>query len=86
MENILYQLFTNGYDSTPKQDETQQELLRQILAEWNKIKQVFGCEFADHLRELETRREDWQNLHYYRSGFSLGVRLMLEIFGFTSGE
>lgn len=86
MENILYQLFTNGYDITPKQDETQQELLRQILAEWNKIKQVFGCEFADHLRELETRREDGQNLHYYRSGFSLGVRLMLEIFGFTSGE
>ena len=33
-------IFTNGYDITPKQDETQQELLRQILAEWNKIKQV----------------------------------------------
>mgnify|MGYP006922156019 FL=1 len=86
MYDILYELFTNGYDITPKLNKRQQEIARQTVDEWEKIKAVFGREFVDHMAELEGELEDWQNLHYYRSGFSLGVRLMLEIFGFTSGE
>lgn len=86
MENILSQLFSGGYDITPKLNKRQQEIARQTVDEWKKIKEVFGREFVDHMAELEGELEDGQNLHYYRSGFSLGVRLMLEIFGFTSGE
>lgn len=81
MESILYQLFSGNYDITPKLDKTQQELVEQITAEWDKIQQAFGREFVDHLGELEGEREDWRNFQYYCSGFVLGVRLMLEALG-----
>ena len=81
MENILYQLLSGGYDITTKRDKKQQELVQKILAEWGKINDALGTEFADRLVELEGEREDWQNYQYYRSGFLLGARLMLETLG-----
>ena len=34
MENILYQLFSGGYDITPKRDKKQQELVQKIQGGW----------------------------------------------------
>ena len=81
MGNILYELFSGDYDITPKQDKKQQELSEAALVELEKIAAVFGVEFVDRLCELEGEREDWRSYQYYRSGFLLGARLMLEVLG-----
>ena len=81
MGNILYELFSGDYDITPKQDKKQQELSEAALVELEKIAAVFGVEFVDRLCELEGEREDWRSYQYYRSGFLLGARLMLEALG-----
>ncbi len=78
MENTLYQLFSGDYDITPERDKKQQELSKASLAELDKIAAVFGSEFVDRLCELEGDQAVWQNYQYYRSGFLLGARLMLE--------
>ena len=78
MENTLYQLFSGDYDITPERDKKQQELSKASLAELDKIAAVFGSEFVDNLCELEGDQADWRNYQYYRSGFLLGARRMLE--------
>ena len=79
MENILYQLFSGDYDITPKRDKKQQELCAQISAEIEKIEAVFGEEFLDRLLDLDGERAELQHFQYYRPGFLLGARLMLEV-------
>lgn len=81
MENILYQLFSGEYDITPKRSKKQQELCDQIFAELDKIEAVFGETFLDRLFELDGERAAQRNYQYYRSGFLLGARLMLEALG-----
>ena len=81
MGNILYELFSGDYDITPKQDKKQQELSEAALVELEKIAAVFGVEFVDRLCELEGDQADWRNYQYYRSGFLLGARLILEALG-----
>ena len=81
MESILYQLFNDTYDITPKPDEKQQQLVQRILGEWEEIEEALGQEFVDRLAELEGEREDWRNYQYFRSGFRLGIRLVLEALG-----
>lgn len=78
MENILYQLFSGDYDITPGRDKKQQELCDQIFAETERIEAVFGEEFLDRLLDLEGERAERRNFQYYRSGFILGARLILE--------
>ena len=79
MEDILYQLFSGDYDITPKRDKTQQELYDQIFAETDKIQAALGEEFLDRLLGLDGERAQQENYQYYRSGFLLGARLMLEV-------
>lgn len=81
MESILYRLFSGDYDTTPEWDKTQRELSKASLAELDKISAVFGSDFTDRLCQLEGEREAWRNYQYYRSGFVLGARLMLEALG-----
>ncbi len=78
MESILHQLFSGDYDITPERDKKQQELSKTILDGWDKVAAVFGTEFADDLCLLEAEREELRDYQYFRTGFALGVRLMLE--------
>ena len=78
MEDILYSLFSGEYDITPKRDKKQQELCEKRYTELEKVQAVFGVEFMDRLFNLEAEQAELQNFQYYRSGFLLGVRLMLE--------
>lgn len=82
MSSLLYEIYSGDYDITPERDKKQQELEKTLCEEWDKIQAVFGDVFIDRLLELEAEREDWRAFHYYREGFLLGVRLMLE--GLTS--
>ena len=81
MKDILREIFDGEYDITPKRDKTQQELNEKLSAEWDKVQKMFGDEFIDRLFELEGEKEGWRAFHYYREGFRLGVRLMLEALG-----
>ena len=81
MKDILREIFDREYDITPKRDKTQQELDEKLCAEWDKVQKMFGDEFIDRLFELEGEKEGWRAFHYYREGFRLGVRLMLEALG-----
>ena len=78
MKDILREIFDGEYDITQKRDKTQQELDEKLCAEWDKVQKMFGDEFIDRLFELEGEKEGWRAFHYYREGFRLGVRLMLE--------
>ena len=78
MDSLLYQIYSGEYDFTPERDEKQQELQKQLYAEWDKVQRMFGDEFTDRVFELEGELEDRRSLQYYRAGFCLGVRLMLE--------
>lgn len=78
MEDILYQLFSGDYDITPKQGEKQQELRRRIFAELDRMEAAFGPDYLDRLFDLNSQWNAWKDFEYYRSGFALGVRLMLE--------
>ena len=79
MEDILYQLFSGDYDITPKQGEKQQELRRRIFAELDRVEAAFGSDYLDRLFDLNSQWNAWKDFEYYRSGFALGVRLMLEV-------
>jgi hypothetical protein len=81
MKDILREIFDGEYDITPKRDKTQQELDEKLCAKWDKVQKMFGDEFIDRLFELEGEKEGWRAFHYYREGFRLGVRLMLEALG-----
>lgn len=78
MECILYQLFSGEYDITPKRDKKQQELYHKRYTELEKVQEVFGDDFLNRLFDLEAECEEQQYFQYYRSGFLLGARLMLE--------
>ena len=81
MTSVLREIFNDKYDITPKRDKTQQELDEKLCAEWDKVQRMFGDKFIDRLFELEGEKEEWRAFHYYREGFRLGVRLMLEALG-----
>jgi len=85
MTGLLYKIYNGDYDITPKQDKTQQELCKKLYAEWDKIQETLGGEFADHILGLEGELEDWRAFHYYREGFRLGVRLMMEVLTSATG-
>ncbi len=78
MKDILYTLFSGEYDITPKRGKRQQELCDQRYAELEKVQAAFGAEFLEHLFDLESEQAVQENYQYYRSGFLLGTRLMLE--------
>ena len=81
MKDILREIFDDEYAITPKWDKTQQEINEKLCTEWDKIGKMFGDKFIDRLFELEGEKEKWRAFHYYREGFRLGVRLMLEALG-----
>lgn len=82
MKNLLYEIYSGEYDFTPKRDKKQQELEEELYTRWDQVERMFGDGFTDRLLELEGEREDRRSFQYYRAGFCLGVRLMLE--GLTS--
>ena len=81
MKNILREMFDGDYDITPKRDRRQRELDEKLCEEWRKVQQMFGTQFVDHLSMMEREQEDLRAFHYYRAGFRLGMRLMLEAMG-----
>lgn len=78
MSSLLYQIYSGEYDFTPERDKKQQELYKKLCVEWDKVQRMFGDEFTDRVFELEGELEDRRSFQYYRAGFCLGVRLMLE--------
>lgn len=80
MLNLLYKIYTDNYDVTPKRGKKQQELYEKLYAEWDKVQQMFGDEFVNHIFNIQGELEDWQSFYYYRQGFRLGAQLMMEVF------
>ena len=78
MNSLLYEIYSGEYDTIPKWDAKRRELGEKICDEWDKVQRMFGDEFMERLFDLEAKREDWQEFQYYREGFRLGIRLMLE--------
>ena len=85
MNGLLYAIYSGDYDTAPERDKTWKELDKSIFAEWDKVQRMFGDEFVDHLCTLEGEREDIRDFYYYRKGFTLGVRLMLEALTSATG-
>ena len=66
---------------TPERDKKQLELSKEILAELDKASASLGVAFVDRLCKLEDERKEWREFQYYRSGFILGARPILEALG-----
>lgn len=80
MLNLLYEIYADNYDITPKRDKKQQELYEKLCTEWEKVQRLFGDEFVNHIFNIQGELEDWQSFCYYRQGFRLGAQLMMEVF------
>lgn len=78
MDDTLREIFNGDYDITPERDKEQRDLGKKLCVELDKIRSMFGDEFMERLLDLEGELEEWRDFHYYRAGFRLGVRLMLE--------
>ena len=78
MKSILYDIYNGDYDITLNRDKKQQELYAQLCDEWEKVQAVFGDELIDRIINIEGELDDIRHFHYYREGFRLGIRLMLE--------
>lgn len=85
MEGLLHQIYSGEYDFTPERDKKQQELYKELCAEWDKVQRMFGDDFMDRIFELEGELEDRRSFQSYRAGFCLGVRLLLEALTSATG-
>ena len=85
MDSILYKIYNGDYEILQGQDKVLREVERSLYAEWNKVQRMFGDEFIERILELEDDRDDRRAFRYYRAGFRLGVRLMLEGLTSTTG-
>ena len=85
MNRLIYQIYSGEYDFTLERDNKQQELDRKIYAEWDKGGRMFGEKFMDQLFHLEGKREEMREFPYFRKGFQLGARLMLEALTAATG-
>ena len=80
MSDILYELYSGNYEIGIHQGEEEEKISREIVAMLDEIRAKMGGEFVDRLSNLYADRGTLANYRYYRDGFSLGVRLMLEVF------
>lgn len=78
-DSLLKELFLGDYDPTPERSEVQQKLSCQLLELYDRIRDTNGLEFAERLSALEGERAEEESFLYYREGFRLGSRLMLEV-------
>lgn len=78
MDDVLYQIFYGTYDPTPKVAAPDQAMPEDLLKLYRQMERTLGLEFVDRWDSLQGKREEWSGFQYYRAGFRLGVRLMLE--------
>lgn len=78
MDDFLYQFFCGDYDPTPERDREDKALSGQSGQFISAVKEAFGLDFMDRWGEIEGERADRRAFQYYREGFRLGVRLVLE--------
>ena len=78
MEAILFQLLDGTYDPTPKVAAPDQTMPEDLLKLYRQMERTLGLEFVDRWDSLQGKREEWSGFQYYRVGFRLGARLMLE--------
>lgn len=85
MNSLLYEIYSDQYEVTPKPDEAQREVNKKLSAEWDKIQEALGFDFVDHMMELDAEQAFSKNFQYYQAGFTLGVQLMLEALTSATG-
>jgi len=83
MNNLLVMLFNGTYDPTPNVIGEQQELLSQLSSLSQPVQDLLGLEFVDRFNAVHAELEECSGQHYFREGFRLGARMMLEALGFA---
>ena len=78
MDDVLYQIFYGTYDPTPKAAAPDQAMPEDLLKLYRQMERTLGLEFVDRWDSLQGKREEGSGFQYYRAGFRLGARLMLE--------
>ena len=78
MEGILYELYNGDYNIGTYRDKEEEKISKEIIPMLDEIKAKLGEEFIDRLTNLYVDRGMLSNYRYYKEGFCLGVRLMLE--------
>lgn len=85
MSSLLYELYRGDYDIGTYREEKEEKISREIISMLDEVKAKLGGEFADRLAGLYIDRGVLSDYRYYREGFALGVRLMLEAFTSATG-
>lgn len=80
MDSLLYQLYIGEYEIGTYREEKEEKIAKEITPLLAEIKAKFGREFVDQLTGLYVDQGMLSDYRYYRAGFCLGVRLMLEAF------
>ena len=81
MSDILIMLFNGTYDPTPNVNDEQRELLSQLNSLSQPVQDLLGLEFVDRFNAVHAELEEYSGQHYFREGFRLGARMMLEALG-----
>ena len=82
MDRLLFEIYNDTYNITPKYNLGEAELNKKLSAKWEEVQKALGSEFLDCVLELDGKRMEQEGFYCYREGFRLGVNLMLE--GLTS--
>ena len=85
MSSLLYELYRGEYDIGTYREENEEKIARELTLVLTEVKAKFGVEFADRLSGLYVDQRALSDYRYYREGFALGVRLMLEAFTSATG-
>ena len=79
MDSLLYELYNGNYDIGTYREEAEEKIAKEITPLLAEVKAKFGREFVDRLTGLYVDQGMLSDYRYYREGFRLGVRLMLEV-------
>ena len=85
MDRLLFEIYNDTYNITPKYNLGETELNKKLSAKWEEVQKALGSEFLDSLLSLDGERIDREGFYCYREGFRLGVNLMLEALTSATG-
>ncbi len=79
--SILADIYNGKYQGQASRAHYPQELRDKDMEFWDKVTEALGSEVVDaHLYKL-CEKGNLTDIHHFREGFKLGVRLMLEVYG-----
>ena len=77
--SIIEEIYLGHYQPQEGKTPIPKDMLDKDLAFWEKVSKEMGDEFVDTYFHRVFQEDTINDLHHFREGFRLGVRMMLEV-------